>query len=99
MNYATWKLNFEDPKYGTGPEDEIAKSGIKAEAAWVLGQVETGGTVLGYVSEPVEESELTTWQVKNLNEEEAIEFCLQINAEAYLLENGKITAPIEELAI
>lgn len=96
MNYATWKLNFADPNYGTGPEAKIAESGIHAKGAWVAGEIENGGTVLGYVTQPIDESELTTWEVTNLTEEEALEFCLEINSAAYLLEDGRITAPIED---
>jgi hypothetical protein len=95
MNYATWKLNFTNPEYGTGPEEAIADLGFGAEASWVSGEVENGGTVLGYVTEPLDESELTTWQVTNITQAEALDFCLAINADAYLLPDGKITAPVE----
>jgi hypothetical protein len=98
MNYATWKLNFADPKYGTGPEDKIAELGFGAEGAWVAGQIENGGTILGYVTEQVDESELTAWEVTNITEAEALEFCLAINPEAYLLPDGRITAPHEDIA-
>jgi hypothetical protein len=96
MNYATWKLNFADPKYGTGPEDRIAELGLGAEGAWVSGSVENGGTILGYVTEPVDETELTTWQVTNITQAEALDFCLALNPEAYLLADGRIAAPILE---
>jgi hypothetical protein len=96
MNYATWKLNFADPKYGTGPEDRIAELGLGAEGAWVSGSVENGGTILGYVTEPVDETELTTWQVTNITQAEALNFCLALNPEAYLLADGRIAAPILE---
>jgi hypothetical protein len=96
MNYATWKLNFANPEYGTGPEQAIADLGFGAEGAWVEGEVENGGTILGYLTEPVDESELTAWEVTNLTEAEALEFCLAINPEAYLLPDGRITAPVQE---
>jgi hypothetical protein len=95
VNYATWKLNFTDPEYGTGPEDKIAELGFGAEGAWVQGQVENGGTVLGYVTEPQDESELTAWEFTNISQSEALEFCLAINPEAYLLDDGRITVPYE----
>jgi len=98
MNYATWKLNFTDPNYGTGPEDKIAELGFGAEGGWVAGEVENGGTILGYVTEPVDESELTAWEVTNITEAEALEFCLSLNSEAYLLPDGRITAPYEDIA-
>ncbi len=98
MNYATWKLNFINPEYGTGPEDKIAELGFGAEGAWVSGQAENGGIILGYVTEAQDESELTAWQFTNISQSEALDFCLAINSEAYILEDGKITAPIEERA-
>jgi hypothetical protein len=99
LNYATWKLNFTNPEYGTGPEDKIAKSGIEAKASWVLGQPEDGGTILGYLSEPIEESKFKAWSVTNISESEALDFCLAINEQAYLLEDGVITAPRESFMI
>jgi hypothetical protein len=99
MNYATWKLNFTDPKYGTGPEDKVSELGFHAEGAWVLGSVESGGTIMGYVTETQDESQLTPWEFKNISQLEALEFCLAINPQAYLLDNGRITAPIEETEI
>jgi hypothetical protein len=97
MNYATWKLNFIDPNYGTGPESKISELGFGAEGAWVAGEVENNGTILGYVTEPVDETELTTWEVKNITQAEALDFCLAINPEAYLLPDGKIAAPFEDI--
>jgi hypothetical protein len=98
MNYATWKLNFTDPDYGTGPEDKIAELGFGAQGGWVTGEIENGGTILGYVTEQVDESELTAWEVTNITEAEALDFCLAINPEAYLLPDGRITAPYEDIA-
>ena len=98
MNYALWKLNFTNPDYGTGPEEKIAELGFGAEGAWVSGEIENGGTILGYVTEPVDESELTAWEVTNITQADALEFCLAINPEAYLLPDGRITAPYEDIA-
>jgi hypothetical protein len=99
MNYATWKLNFTDPNYGTGPEDRIAELGFDAEGGWVAGEPENLGTILGYLTEPVDESELTAWEVTNITEAEALEFCLAINPEAYLLPDGRITAPVDDIEV
>jgi hypothetical protein len=96
MNYATWKLNFTDPSYGTGPEHKIAELGFGAEGAWVQGKVEDNGTILGYVTEPQDESELTAWDFVNITEAEALAFCLAIDPEAYLLPDGRITAPYSD---
>jgi len=94
MNYATWKLNFTNPEYGTGPEEKIAQLGFGAEAGMTQGSVESGGTVLGYVTEPQDETELTTWDFTNITQAEALEFALTVNPEAYLLPDGKITVPM-----
>lgn len=99
MNYALWKLNFTNPEYGTGPEDKIAELGSKAEAAWVDGSIENESTILGYVSGPQDEIELVAWKFENITEADALDFCLAINEEAYLLEDGRITAPIEPIGI
>jgi len=97
MNYATWKLNFTDPNYGTGPEDKIAELGFGAEGAWVFGEAENNGTILGYVTEAQDESQLTAWSFANITQADALDFCLDINPDAYLLPDGKITAPREDL--
>lgn len=97
MNYATWKLNFTDPNYGTGPEDAILDQGYGAQAAWIQGEAQSGGTILGYLTEPVDESELTTWEVKNITEAEALSFCQAINPEAFVAEDGRISTPFEGL--
>lgn len=95
MNYATWKLNFADPKQGTGPEEKIAELGFAAEGAWADGEVQNGATILGYVTETQDEDELSLWDFVNITQEEALDFCLALDPEAYLLEDGRITAPRE----
>ena len=99
MNYATWKLNFANPEYGTGPEDRISELGLSAQAGWVLGEVQNDGTILGYITEPVDASKLTAWQFTNISQTEALAFCLAIDPRAYLLPDGRITAPLEETKI
>ena len=94
MNYATWKLNFADPKYGTGPEDKISELGSTAEGAWVDGSSESGGIILGYVSEPMDEVELHAWEFQNITAEEALDFCQAINEEAFVNDDGRIAAPV-----
>jgi hypothetical protein len=96
MNYATWTLNFNNPEYGTGPEHKISELGYAAEGAWVSGQVENGGTILGYITEPQDEAELTDWAFTNITQAEALAFVQAINPQAYLLEDGRITTPTEE---
>jgi hypothetical protein len=93
VKYATWKLDFTDPNYGTGPEETIVALGFSAEGAWIDGQVENGGTILGYVSEAQDEPALAAWNFTNVTDETALAFCLAINPEAYFLEDGRITVP------
>ena len=95
MNYATWKLNFTNPNYGTGPEDKIGELGFGAEAAWVSGQVEDGGTILGYVTEELDPAELTEWEFTNLTEAEALAFAKAIDPTATVLEDGRIARAVE----
>jgi hypothetical protein len=97
MNYATWKLNFTDPNYGTGPEDTIADLGFGAEGAWVSGDVENDGLILGYVTEAQDESALTPWDFTNISQLDALELALSIDPQAFLTDDGKITRPIEDL--
>jgi hypothetical protein len=96
MNYATWKINFTDPNYGTGPENKIAELGFYAQGGWINGELENGGTILGYLTEAQDESELTAWEFTNITEAEALAFCQAINSQAYILPDGRITVPIEE---
>lgn len=99
MNYATWKLNFTDPSYGTGPEDKISELGFTAESGWANGEVENGATILGYITEPQDESELVAWDFANITQAEALDFCLALDPEAYILEDGKIGAPFKDWSI
>jgi hypothetical protein len=95
VNYATWKLNFSNSNYGTGPEEKIAELGFAAEGALSIGQVENGGTILGYVTEAIDPAELTSWEFENVSQEEALAFARTIAPTAYLLEDGKIATPLE----
>jgi hypothetical protein len=99
MNYATWKLNFSNSDYGTGPEDKISELGFDAQASWVSGKAEEGGIILGYVSQEQDETELTDWEFQNISQAEALAFCIALNPEAFILGDGTIAAPIEEAGI
>jgi hypothetical protein len=96
MKYATWKLNFADPMYGTGPEDKISELGFKGEGGWASGAVENDGIILGYLDGEPSTAELAAWDFTYKTEAEALAFCKAINPEAYLLPDGKITAPLED---
>jgi len=96
MKYATWKLNFDNPKYGTGPEDKIAELGAKAEAGWTSGAVENGETILGYLDVEIDAEELSIWNFAFITQEQALNFCLELDAGAYLNDAGKFGAPYKD---
>jgi hypothetical protein len=95
MKYATWKLNFINPEYGTGPEPEIVANGGTAEGAWVDGDITDGGTVLGYFTGDA--PNLAPWEFAEVTQEAALEFAVSIDATAYLLSNGRIGAVRQDL--
>ena len=82
--------------YGTGPEDKIAELGFKAEGAWASGAVEDGGAILGYADGEPNAAELATWDFTYKTEAEALAFCQAINSDAFVLEDGRISAPVED---
>jgi len=93
MKYATWILNFTQPKYGTGPEDSIAAQGGMAEGSFAKGDLTAGGRILGYFTG--DPTDLSAWSFKKLTQAKALEFAQAINSEAYLSENGRILVPIK----
>jgi len=96
MKYAIWKLDFTDSSYGTGPEHLIAQLGYKAEGAWVDGEVENGGTILGYVFGEPDASKLSKWNFSYITKDEALSFCQSLLSDAHFLDNGIIAFPIIE---
>lgn len=95
MNYASWKINFDIPNYGTGPEYKIIELGYSAEGAWANGPIETTGVILGYVEGQPDAKELSGWDFTYLTQEQALEFCKAINPKAHLLDDGKIAMPTD----
>lgn len=94
MKYATWKLDFTDPVYGTGPEEEIFEQGFYAESAYVSDEVQKGGTILGYFTgSPVN---LKKWNFTELSAEEALSFVSAIDDTAYFLDDNKIGTIVDE---
>ena len=94
MKYALWNLAPESELYLSGPEETIALLGGSAEAGWTNGQVEAGADILGYVSGNFS-GDLSKWNYREITQEEALHFCLEVDASAYLLPNGRITTPLE----
>ena len=94
MRYAFWDLKEDSPNYLTGPEAKIVELGGSAEASWTNGIVEDGADILGYVTGNFDANELSHWNYREITQEEALDFCLAINPEAYILPNGKIGVPV-----
>jgi hypothetical protein len=94
MKYATWKLNFTNPEYGTGPEDSITLQGGTAEGSYANGDVTQGAEILGYYTGTP--TALSAWSFKKLTQAKSLEFVQGINPEAYLGEDGTILVPITD---
>ena len=96
MKYATWKLNFTDPDYGTGPEDSITIQGGSAEGAYPNGDVTQGAEILGYFTG--EPTGLDAWSFTELTQEEALAFVTAIDDTATIGEDGRIVVEYVELS-
>lgn len=98
MRYLIWRLNWDDSKHGTGPEQAIAQQGARAGASMFANPDVETGTILGYLTEgDIDLSVLTSWQVAEVTQAEALAFAQVIDSEAYLLPDGVITVPMPEL--
>ena len=95
MKYATWILNFDDPNYGTGPEASIAEQGGSAEASITNGDITQGATILGYFTG--EPTNLEAWNFTEITQAEALAFAQEVDATAYLTDEGRIAFEIEEI--
>jgi hypothetical protein len=88
MRYATWKVNFEDnPKEGTTPE-RFVKLGNLDSYIYVA-----PFTIMGYVSDDADLSDLEKWEVSEITSEEALAFAKIDHADSLINENGFITKP------
>jgi hypothetical protein len=96
MKYAFWNLDATNPESQTGPEETIALAGGKAEASWTDGEAENNANILGYILEDFE-ADLSAWNFRYITQQEALDFCLEIDENAYLLPDGRITAPLQEI--
>ena len=89
MNYLKWKLST-DGVSGTGPEETIDTRGGLAEASWA---VAGDGYRIGYLTQTANLDDLTTWDVTEVTEAQALRFCKAIYAEAEVLPDGYISGP------
>jgi len=94
MKYATWILDFTNPKYGTGPEGSIYAQGYTAEAFMSSGDIVNGGKTLGYFTG--EPTNLEAWSFTEITQEESLSFVTAIDSTAYVAEDGKIQVEIKE---
>lgn len=95
MKYATWKLNFTDPMYGTGPEPSIADQGGSAEGAYLNGDVTQGAKILGYFTGAP--TDLEAWGFTEITQQEALDFVLVIDETAYVADDGKIAVVVKDV--
>ena len=88
MRYATWKIDFsKESNYGTGPETQITSGEIKG------GFEISPFFILGYVSDDAIITNLNQWEVTEVTPQEALDFALSLNPEAFISENGYILSP------
>ena len=96
MKYATWKLNFIDPEYGTGPEELIVAQGIEVSGAWSIGSVTEDGKILGYLSAEPDLEELSDWDFQMLTQAEALAVAHTENPDAEVMTDGTIGVSEQE---
>jgi hypothetical protein len=96
MKYALWNLDLTDTANITGPESTIYNLGGNAEGSWTNGEVQLGSDILGYITGEFATDGLSAWNYREITQEEALEFAQSIDPQAYLTEDGRIAAPIQE---
>lgn len=93
MRYATWRLDWADPQYGTGPESLIVERGGTARGIVANPDVVTG-TILGVVSGDFDTTGLDLWGFTEIATDAALAFAQQIAPEATLDDDGQIVWPL-----
>jgi hypothetical protein len=93
VRYLTYKLVFLTAKYGFGPEPRAAEEGATLVASSF---VDGNGTHLGYLTGDCDLSVLSAWSATEVSQAAALAFAQALNADAYLLDDGIITVPMEE---
>jgi len=89
MIYLKWRLS-NDGTSGTGPEGTIDARGGHAEASWA---VDVDGYRIGYLTQTANLDDLTTWDVTEQTEAQAVAFCAALYADAEVLPDGRISGP------
>ena len=86
MRYATWKIDFsDDANQGTGPESFVTVG--KIEGGFEKAPFE----IVGYVSDDAVITGLEKWEVTEITQEEALNYCLALNSESFIDSNGRIS--------
>ena len=98
MRYATWRLNWTDPMYGTGPEEVIAGRGGRAEASVANATVEDG-YIVGYVFGDFDSSGLEAWDFSEITADQALAFAQDVDSGTWIDEEGIIRFPFHEAAL
>lgn len=86
MKYATWTI--KRPK-GTTPEPTIREAGGTASGGLMLDI----NTVLGYMSDDVDTTGLTTWNVTFKTQAEALVLAQTVNPQCFVASDGTIQSP------
>ena len=86
MRYATWTISQPE---GTTPEPAIREAEGWAEGGMMLDE----NTVLGYMSDDVDVSVLSEWNVVEKTQTQALTLAQAINPECFLADDGTIQAP------
>lgn len=89
MKYATWTISRPD---GTTPEPTIREAGGTASGGLMLDI----DTVLGYMSDDVDTTGLTEWNVTVKTQSEALALAQSVNSQCFLASDGTIQAPAPE---
>lgn len=88
MRYATWKVDFSDNrKEGTTPEAFIKLGNLEGYAYIAP------FTIMGYVSDDADLTDLEKWEVTEITSEEALVFAKIDHADSLINENGFIIKP------
>lgn len=96
--YATWKLNWEDPGHGTGPEYEVS---LRGSTAWgIIAEPDFhNGSILGYIDAAIDLTGLEKWSVKYASNEEALAFAQNLVPDVTIDEAGNLVFPTPYLPI
>lgn len=88
MRYATWKIDFSNNSNdGTTPE-KFVKSGNLEGYAYIA-----PFTVMGYVSDDADLSDLEKWEVTEITLEEALAFAKINDVDSSINDDGYFTKP------